>query len=121
MSMQSTQSRKSWKSRSQLVEIDTVDFLFKRLICTCTCIGKFRIYTAARNSRPAPYQKVIKVYVQIPQILRFVLPLYSLYFVYWNRNPFDFFFFCNLFISFLFFHLLLILSLENYGKLSLFY
>lgn len=66
MLVQSTQSRKSWKSRSRLVEIDTVDFLLRRLIHTCTCTGKFRIYTAAQNSRSLPYQKVIKLYVQIP-------------------------------------------------------
>lgn len=78
MLVQSTQSRKSWKSRSRLVEIDTVDFLFRRLICTCTCTGKFRIYTTARNSRPMPYQKVIEVYwskfrCSPPQIPRSVL------------------------------------------------
>lgn len=82
MLVQSTQSRKSWKSRSRLIEVDTVDFLFRRLIYTCTCTGKFRIYSA-RNSRLMPYQKVIEVYVQI--LLQFRqnarLPSYSLYFV----------------------------------------
>lgn len=99
MLVQSTQSRKSWKSRSRLVEIDTVDFLFRRLIYTCICTGKFQIYIAARNSRPVSYQKVIKVYVQIlcrkypPQIpLHLYYPHICFTLLSWDRNLFDSFF-----------------------------
>lgn len=45
MSVQSLQSWKSWKSRLRLVEIDTVDFLFGRLIYTCICTGENSEFT----------------------------------------------------------------------------
>lgn len=129
MLVQSTQSRKSWKSRSRLVEIDTVDFLFRRLIYTCTCTGKFRIYIAARNSRPVPYQKVIKVYVQIPpqsatNTTIYITSTFASLCLSWDRNPYDSFslaiclhpiFILSLFLNYL-------SPLGNHGKLpSLFY
>lgn len=110
MLVQSTQSWKSWKSRSRLVEIDIVDFLFRRLICTCTCTGKFRIYTASRNSRPMPYQKVIEVYwskfcCSPPQTPRSVLPpLFALLCLLGIEIPWIFVPFGNLFASYFNFH-----------------
>lgn len=44
-SLQSWKSWKSWKSRLRLVEIDTVDFLFGRLIYTCICTGENSEFT----------------------------------------------------------------------------
>lgn len=45
MLAQSLQSWKSWKSRLRIVEIDTVDILFRRLIYTCICTGKNSEFT----------------------------------------------------------------------------
>jgi len=103
MLMQWTQSRKSWKSRSQLVEIDTVDFLFRRIIYTCTCFG-FIPLRGILGPRPIKKSsKCTSKFRRNPQILQFVLPPYLLYFVYWNRNLFDFFFFVICSFRFYFF------------------
>jgi len=131
MLAQSLQSWKSWESWLRLVEIDTVDFLFGRLIYTCICTGENSEFTPPCGIlRSCPMKESSKCRFKFccnsPQILQIRIFSASFYFTYLGTkvslilslsiSQFQFFIFS---LSFLLSNLYLFNIFEK--RLSLFY
>lgn len=125
MLVQSTQSRKSWKSRSRLVEIDTVDFLFRRAHLYVHLYWKVQVsdlYRCAEFSTCAlskSHQSVRPNSAAVRHKYRDLYYLHTRFTLSWGQRSLSILSLLQLFcIPFSFYHLFTyVLPLENCGKL----